>query len=60
MFIANGTGDKLEAVTLEQSESDVHVRVDGLVALSCLAVGRVLQFNAKWLKEKGYTIRVEE
>lgn len=58
MFVANGANEGVEVVTLEQSEGNVFVRIDGLVGLSCLSEGRRLQLNRKWLRERGYQVEL--
>ena len=58
MFMIKPTDGQAEFVELEQNENDVFVRVDGLVALSCLSEGRRLVLNQKWLLEKGYRIDI--
>lgn len=58
MFVAKPMSGPVEVVELEQSEGNVWVRVDGLVALACLEDGRVIQLNQKWLLEKGYRVEI--
>lgn len=59
MFVAKPMSGPVEVVELEQSEGDVFVRVDGLVALACYAEGRRLVLNQKWLEERGYRVEIE-
>lgn len=58
MFVMKRGPGAVEVVELEQSEGDVHVRIDGLVGLSCLEEGRRLVLNQKWLVEKGYRVEI--
>lgn len=58
MFVIKPTNGAVEVVELEQSEGNVFVRIDGLVGVSCLEEGRVIQINQKWLVERGYRVDI--